>query len=76
MSYRSATSLCHKLPQPSKLCIQRQSLCVILLKKFHTFSFLNCATNQRNRYSLLSNATELQAMHHLIAKDKVPEQHI
>ena len=36
--------VCHKFPQPGKLCIQR-SLSVILLKKFDTFSFLNCAAN-------------------------------
>ena len=75
MSYRSATSLCHNLPQHSKLCIQK-SLCVILSKKFDTFSFLNCATNQKIAITCLANATELQTMHHLIAKDKVPEQHI
>ena len=76
MSYRSATSLCHKLPQHSKLCIQRKSLCVILSKKFDTFSFLNCATNQEVAITPLANATELETMHHLIGKGKVPGQHI
>ena len=36
----------------------------------------NCATNQEVAITRLANATELQTMHHLIAKDKVPEQHI
>ena len=76
MSYRSATSLCHNLFQHSKLCIQRKSLCVIFSNKFVTFSFLNCATNQDVAITHLANATELQTMHHLIAKDKVTEQHI
>ena len=76
MSYRSATSLCHNLPQHSKLGIQRKSLCVILSKKLDTFSFLNCATNQEVAITHLAYATELQTMHHLIAKDKAPEQHI
>ena len=76
MSYRSATSLCHNLPQHSKLCIHRKSLCVILSKKLNTFSFLNCATNQEVAITRLANATELQTMHRLIAKDKVPEQNI
>ena len=76
MSYRSATSLCHNIPQRSKLCIQRKSLCVILSKKLDTFSFLNYATNQKVAITRLANATELLTMHHLIAKDKVPEQHI
>ena len=49
---------------------------MILSKKFDTFSFLNCATNQKIAITRLPNATELQTMHHLIAKDKVPEQHI
>ena len=51
-------------------------LCVILSKKLDTFSCLNCATNQEVAITRLANASELQAMHHLIAKDKVPEQHI
>ena len=53
-----------------------KSLCVILSKKLDTFSFLNCATNQEVAITHVANATELQTMHHLIAKDKVPEQHI
>ena len=76
MSYRSATSLCYNLTQHSELRIQRKSLCVILSKKLDTFSFLNCATNQKVAITRLANATELQTMHHLIAKVKVPEQHI
>ena len=76
MSYSSATSLCHNLRQHSKLCIQRKSLCVILSKKFDTFSFLNCATNQKIAFTRLASATELQTMHHLITKDKASEQHI
>ena len=48
----------------------------MLSKKFNTFSFLNCASNQKIAITRLANATELQTMHHLIAKDKVPEQHI
>ena len=73
MNYRSVISLCHNLPQHSKLRIQRKSLCVILSKKLDTFSFLNCATNQEVAITRLANATELQTMHRLIAKDKVPE---
>ena len=76
MSYRSATSLCHNIPQHSKLCIERESLCEIFPKKLDTFSFLNCATNQDVAITRLAKATELQTIHHLTAKDKVPEQHI
>ena len=54
----------------------KESHCVILSKKLDTFSFLNCATNQEVTITRLANATELQTMDHLIAKDKVPEQHI
>ena len=53
-----------------------KSLCVILSKKLDTISFLNCAINQEVVINRLANATELQTMHYLIAKDKVPEQHI
>ena len=49
---------------------------MILSKKLDTFSFLNCATNQEVAITRLVNATELQTMHYLIAKDKVPEHHI
>ena len=45
-----------------------------LSKKFDTFSFLNCATNQKIAITRLANATELQTMDHLI--DKVSEQYI
>ena len=48
----------------------------ILSKKFDTFSFLNCATNHEVAITRLANATELQTMHHLIGKGKIPEQHI
>ena len=75
MSYTSATALCHNVRQHSKLCIQRKSLCMILSKKFDTFSSLICATNQKIVITRLANATELQTMHHIIAKDKVPQQH-
>ena len=54
----------------------KESNSVILSKKCDTFSFLNCATNQKIAITCLANATELQTMHHVIAKDKVPEQHI
>ena len=49
---------------------------MILSKKFDTFSFLNCATNQEVAITRLANATELQTVHYLIGKGKVPEQHI
>ena len=49
---------------------------MILSNKFDTFSFLNCATNQKIAITCLANATELQTMNDLIAKDKVPEQRV
>ena len=33
-----------------------------------TFSFLNCATNQKIAITRLANATDHQTKHHLIAK--------
>ena len=49
---------------------------MLLSKKFDTCSFENNATNQKIAITRLANTRELQTMHHLIAKDKVPEQHI
>ena len=72
MSYRSASSLCHKLPKPSKLCIQIKSLCVILLKKFDVLIFKLCYKSEKMAITRLANATGLQTLYHLIAKDKVP----
>ena len=40
------------------------------------FSFQKFATNQKVAITCLANAAELQTMHHLIGKGKVPEQHI
>ena len=39
-------------------------------------SLLSFATNQKIVITCLANVTELQTMYHLMAKDKVPEQHI
>ena len=61
-------------PSIGRLCIQRKSLYEIFSKKFDTFSFLNCATNIA--ITRLANVTELKTIYHLIAKDKVPEEHI
>ena len=49
---------------------KKVTMCDTLIKKLDTFSFLNCATNQEVAITRLANATELQTMHHLIAKDK------
>ena len=49
---------------------------MIFSKKFETFSFEFVLQIREIAITCLANATELQTMHHLIAKDKVPEQHI
>ena len=49
---------------------------MILSKKFDTFLFLKCATNQEVAIACLANAADLQTMYHFIGKGKVPEEHI
>ena len=52
------------------------SLTFILLKIFDIFFFHYFATNEKIAISRLWHAIEPQTMYHLIAKDKVAQQHI
>ena len=51
-------------------------LTLILLKIFDIYFCHYFATNQKIAVTHLWNAMESQTMYHLIAKDKVAEQHI
>ena len=55
---------------------EKISLTLILLKIFDIYFFCYLATNEKIVITHLRHATELQTMDHLIAKDKVAEQHI
>ena len=55
---------------------EKISLTLILLKIFDIYSFCYLATNEKIAITHLRHATEPQTMYHLIAKDKVAEQHI
>ena len=55
---------------------EKISLTLILLKIFDIYFFRYLATNEKIAITHLWHATELQTMYHLIAKDKVAEQHI
>ena len=55
---------------------ERISLTLILLKIFDIYFFHYFATNKKIAITHLWHAIEPQTMFHLIAKDKVPEQHI
>ena len=52
------------------------SLTLILLKIFDIYFFCYLATNEKIAITHLWHAIEPQTMYHLIAKDKVAEQHI
>ena len=52
------------------------SLTLILLKIFDIYFFCYLATNEKIAITHLWHAIEPQTMNHLIAKDKVAEQHI
>ena len=52
------------------------SLTLILLKIFDIYSFCYLATNEKIAITHLWHAIEPQTMYHLIAKEKVAEQHI
>ena len=55
---------------------EKISLILILLKIFDIYSFCYLATNEKVAFTHLWHAIEPQTMYHLIAKDKVVEQHI
>ena len=52
------------------------SLTLILLKIFDIYFFCYLATNEKIAITHLWHAIEPQTMYHLIAEDKVAEQHI
>ena len=51
-------------------------LSLILLKIFDIYFCCYLATNEKIAITLLWHATQPKTMYHLIAKDKVAEQHI
>ena len=55
---------------------EKISVTVILLKILGIYFFCYLATNEKIAITHLWNAIEPQTMYHLIAKDKVAEQHI
>ena len=55
---------------------EKISLTLILLKIFDIYFFCYLATNEIIAITHLWHAIEPQTMYHLIAKDKVAEQHI
>ena len=55
---------------------EKISLTVILLKILGIYFFCYLATNEKIAITHLWHAIEPQTMYHLIAKDKVAEQHI
>ena len=55
---------------------EKISLTLILLKIFDIYFFCYLATNEKIAITHLGHAIEPQTMYHLIAKDKVAEQHI
>ena len=56
--------------------LEKISLTLILLKTFDIYFFHYFATNKKIAITHLWHATEPQTKYHLIAKDKVAEQHI
>ena len=56
--------------------LEKISLTLILLKIFHIYLCHYFATNNKTAITHLWHAMELQTLCHLIAKDKVAEQHI
>ena len=55
---------------------EKISLTLILLKIFDIYFFCYLATNEEIAITHLWQASEPQSMYHLIAKNKVAEQHI
>ena len=55
---------------------EKIALTLILLKIFHIYFFCDLATNEEIAITHLWQAIEPQTMYHLIAKNKVAEQHI
>ena len=55
---------------------EKISVTVILLKILGIYVFCYLATNEKIAITHLWHAIEPQTMYHLIAKDKVAEQHI
>ena len=55
---------------------EKISVTVILLKIFGIYFFCYLATNEKIAITHLWHAIKPQTMYHLIAKDKVAEQHI
>ena len=55
---------------------EKNSLTLILLKIFDIYLCHDFATNNKIAITRLWHAIEPQTMYHLIAKDKVAEQHI
>ena len=55
---------------------EKISLTLILLKIFDIYFFCYLATNEQIAITHLWQAIEPQTMYHLIAKNKVAEQHI
>ena len=55
---------------------EKISVTVILLKILGIYFFCYLATNEKIAITHLWHAIEPQTMYHLIAKDKVAEQHI
>ena len=55
---------------------EKISVTVILLKILGIYFFCYLATNEKITITHLWHAIEPQTMYHLIAKDKVAEQHI
>ena len=55
---------------------EKISLTLILLKIFDIYFFCYLATNEEIAITHLWHAIEPQTMYHLIAKNKVAEQHI
>ena len=55
---------------------EKISVTLILLKIFDIYSFCYLATNEKIAITHLWHAMGPQTMYHLIAKDKVAEQHL
>ena len=55
---------------------EKNSVTLILLKIFDIYFFCYLATNEKIAITHLWQAIEPQTMYHLIAKNKVAEQHI
>ena len=58
------------------IIFEKIALTAKLLKIFDIYFFCYLATNEKIAITHLLYAMELQTMYHLIAKDKIAEQHI